>query len=42
LQPEVWRYEVMPWPGRIFTGKYPKERVGKTSSALQNAERPTG
>ncbi len=23
LQPEIWRYEVMPWPHRIFNGKYP-------------------
>jgi hypothetical protein len=23
LQPEVWRYEIMPWPHRIFHGKYP-------------------
>jgi hypothetical protein len=23
LQPEVWRYEIMPWPQRIFTGNYP-------------------
>lgn len=23
LQPEVWRYEVMPWPDRVFRGKYP-------------------
>jgi hypothetical protein len=23
LQPEVWRYEIMPWPHRIFNGKYP-------------------
>jgi len=23
LQPDVWRYEVMPWPGRIFGGRYP-------------------
>ena len=23
LQPDVWRYEVLPWPDRIFTGKYP-------------------
>lgn len=23
LQPEVWRYEVMPWPGRVFTGRFP-------------------
>lgn len=25
LYPDVWRYEVMPWPGRIFRGSYPKE-----------------
>jgi hypothetical protein len=23
LQPEVWRYEIMPWPQRVFDGKYP-------------------
>ncbi len=23
LQPEVWHYEIMPWPDRIFKGKYP-------------------
>ena len=32
FQPEVWRYEVAPWPERIFAGKYPhtagKERTG--------------
>ncbi len=22
LQPEVWRYEIMPWPDRIFNGRY--------------------
>jgi len=24
LQPEVWRYEVAPWPERIFGGQYPR------------------
>jgi hypothetical protein len=24
FQPEVWRYEVAPWPERVFGGKYPK------------------
>lgn len=24
LQPEVWRYEVAPWPERIFGGRYPR------------------
>jgi hypothetical protein len=23
LQPEVWRYEIMPWPDRIFNGRRP-------------------
>jgi hypothetical protein len=23
LWPEVWRYEVMPWPERVFQGEYP-------------------
>lgn len=30
LQPEVWRYEIMPWPDRIFKGRYPaKEGQGR-------------
>ena len=24
LQPDVWRFEVAPWPERIFGGRYPK------------------
>lgn len=24
LQPEVWRYEVAPWPERVFSGRYPR------------------
>jgi hypothetical protein len=33
FQPEVWRYEVAPWPERVFAGKYPRaahaeERMG--------------
>jgi hypothetical protein len=24
FQPEVWRFEVAPWPERVFNGKYPK------------------
>jgi hypothetical protein len=23
LQPDVWQYEVMPWPDRVWKGKYP-------------------
>jgi hypothetical protein len=29
LQPEVWRYEVMPWPHRIFRGRYPSTQPGR-------------
>lgn len=25
LQPEVWRYEVAPWPERAFGGQYPRD-----------------
>ncbi|MBL9127279.1 MAG: hypothetical protein JNL97_06520, partial [Verrucomicrobiales bacterium] len=25
LQPEVWQYEVAPWPERIYGGRYPKK-----------------
>lgn len=24
LQPDVWQYEVAPWPERVFTGRYPR------------------
>ena len=33
LWPQVWRFEVMPWPERIFRGRYPK---------LDRDERPAG
>ncbi|HRT07416.1 MAG TPA: hypothetical protein P5233_03405 [Candidatus Paceibacterota bacterium] len=25
FQPEVWRYEVAPWPERVFAGRYPRK-----------------
>src|ERR1041385_3823432 len=33
LQPEVWRFEVAPWPERIFGGRYPRNapRAERTS-----------
>ncbi len=33
LWPQVWRYEVMPWPERIFRGRYP---------AVERAQRKRG
>ena len=35
LWPQVWRFEVMPWPERIFHGKYPRpqgRRRGRTAA----------
>lgn len=29
LQPEVWRYEVMPWPDRVFNGRYPVKELSE-------------
>ncbi len=34
LQPEVWRYEVAPWPERIFGGKYPRDARGEDRKAI--------
>ncbi|MEI9976984.1 MAG: hypothetical protein WDO73_35990 [Ignavibacteriota bacterium] len=42
FQPEVWHYETMPWPQRIFNGKYPvKSAVAERP--IEDAEQaPTG
>lgn len=29
LQPEVWRYEIMPWPDRIYTKTYPVKEAAQ-------------
>jgi hypothetical protein len=34
--PDVWRFEVMPWPRRIFQGRYPNV------DARRGSERPAG
>jgi len=39
LFPSVWRYEVMPWPNRVFKGRYPKAGSGGLSGdAVQEME----
>ncbi len=38
LQPEVWRYEIMPWPHRIFEKKYPATQPG-TRNAKRDVPR---
>jgi hypothetical protein len=42
LQPEVWRYEIMPWPERIFNGKYPVKNAGQRESVAQLESKPVG
>lgn len=40
MQPEVWRYEIMPWPERIFNGKY--RAKGGTGTEDGNAVEKVG
>ena len=42
LQPEVWRYEIMPWPDRIFTRPYPvkEARDRKPGEAVEKVGIP--
>lgn len=42
LQPEVWRYEVMPWPQRVFNGKHPATTLDAQTFAHQLNPIPTG
>lgn len=43
LQPEVWRYEIMPWPERVFNSKHPVREVATNSKSMQELElRPVG
>ena len=48
LWPQVWRYEVMPWPERIFRGRLPAVRpappracCGPRRSPASRSRRPT-
>ena len=40
LWPQVWRYEVMPWPERIFRGVYPRPERGRRQRTERVAARP--
>jgi hypothetical protein len=37
FQPEVWRYEVAPWPERVFGGRYPKKGRPEERESIPNA-----
>ncbi len=40
LWPQVWRYEVMPWPERIYHGRYPKAEGGRRRRGEAVAKEP--
>ena len=42
LQPEVWRYEVMPWPKRVFTGMHPATEEDAEKLRHGSSVNPTG
>ena len=42
FQPEVWHYEIMPWPQRVFGGKYPVKNVVAERPVSEAEQAPTG
>ena len=42
FQPEVWRYEIMPWPERVFNGRYPAKDSSDTRPLNQLERTPNG
>ncbi len=41
FQPDVWNYEVAPWPERIFSGRYPRRQGGRRRGSGQGqGQRP--
>jgi hypothetical protein len=40
LWPQVWRFEVMPWPERIFHGSYPTKDVSERKPGESVAKEP--
>ena len=37
FQPEVWQYEVAPWPERIFNGRYPRSALREDRKTIPPA-----
>jgi len=43
LQPKVWRYEIMPWPDRVFNSKHPVKTTVTIKKSVQQLEQtPAG
>lgn len=42
LQPEVWHYEIMPWPDRVFNSRHPRKSARVERSVQQDEQTPVG
>lgn len=42
LQPEVWRYEIMPWPDRVFNSLHPRRSARVERSLKDEEQTPAG
>jgi len=42
LQGEVWHYEIMPWPDRVFNSQHPLRTVASGRSVQQQEQTPIG
>lgn len=42
LQPEVWHYEIMPWPDRVFNSRHPLRNAAPEKSVKEQEEAPVG
>lgn len=42
LQPEVWHYEIMPWPDRVFNSRHPMKSSAPEKSVKEQEEVPIG
>ncbi len=43
LQPDVWRYEIMPWPERVFNSQHPIRTVTAINKSIKELEQtPVG
>ncbi len=42
LQPEVWHYEIMPWPDRVFNSRHPLKTIPVEKSVKEQEQAPAG
>lgn len=42
LQPEVWHYEIMPWPDRVFNSRHPLKSTPTERTVKEQEQAPTG